>query len=80
MAETMIWERSGAERYAEKYWRKWGYTYTVRRKYISKTVYLVGKDGIEMEYIVQGAVTNPKADMRAFERLFEMHKRFLAGH
>ena len=46
--QTLDWEKSRAEKYAEKYWKKHGYHYQPKRKYMSKSVYLVSKDGVEV--------------------------------
>ena len=69
------WEKSKAEKYAENYWTKNGYTFTVKRKYISKTIYMVSKDGIEMRYDIAGDTVDNKGNMKFFEKSFELHKK-----
>lgn len=68
------WERNQAEKYAEKYWKENGFDYKVKRKYISKCIYIVSKDGLEFPYAIPCDVTDRKKYMALFQEQFEMRK------
>ena len=44
------WESSKHEKYAEQWWTDHGFTWALKKRFISKSVYSVTKDGITMEY------------------------------
>lgn len=67
------WERTKAEKYAEKFWEENGFAFTVKREYASKTIYKVSKNGVELEYAISSDITDPKGDMKNFEKQFEMY-------
>ena len=69
-------EPTPAEAYAEDYWKKHGFQYGVIRRYVSKTVYLVTKDAMEMHIEIPGAVTDPVQYLELFQRTYEMEKKF----
>lgn len=73
--QTLDWEKSRAEKYDEKYWKKHGYHYQPKRKYMSKSVYLVSKDGVEVTYDIPYSVTDPVKFMKFFADLFDMHTK-----
>lgn len=72
MKNVNKWERNAAQKYAEKYWTDNGYQFTATKEYSSKVVYMVGKDGIEMQYEVSSNITDPKGDMKLFEKSYAM--------
>jgi pyocin large subunit-like protein len=67
------WESTKAERYAERHWKENGYTFSIKREYASKTIYTVSKNGVELEYTISSDITDPKGDMKHFEKQFEMY-------
>lgn len=68
------WEPTEAELYAERYWKEHGYSYRLHKRYQSKSVYQVYKDGVECSYEVQHSIIHPEKDMEFFEKLFEMKR------
>ena len=68
------WNASKAEKYAEKYWEKNGYAFEIKHQYISRTDYIVSKDGFAMPYSISSDITDPKGDMKNFEKCFGMYK------
>lgn len=56
------WDSSKDERYAEKWWTEHGYSWTLKKRFISKSVYEISKDGITHDY----EVPNAKIDMKRF--------------
>ncbi len=67
-------ERNQAEAYAEKYWKENGFDFEVKRKYMSKCVYIIRKDGLEFPYDIPCDVVDRKSYMKFFQEQFEMRK------
>ena len=44
------WESSKDERYAEKWWTDHGFSWTLKKRFVSKSVYEISKDGVKMNY------------------------------
>lgn len=58
------WESSKDEQYAEKWWTDHGFTWKLIKRFISKSVYEVSKDGTTMNYeIVNVENSNMKLRM-----------------
>ena len=66
------WEKSRAERYAERWFINHGFDCYLVKQYINKTVYRVSKDGIEDRFELPRAVENPKEFMQMYESSFAM--------
>ena len=69
------YDKNKIEKYAENYWKKNGFDYEVKRKYMSKTVYIIRKDGLEFPYEVPDVVQDCKLYMQWFQEQFEMRKQ-----
>lgn len=69
------WERNKAEVYAEKYWTEHEFDFEVKRKYMSKTIYTIRKDGLEFPYTITSDVMDVEAYMGFFAEQFELRKQ-----
>ena len=55
------WESSKNEKYAEKWWTDHGFTWTLKKRFVSYSQYEVSKDGTAMNYDIQNV---PNSNMR----------------
>ena len=60
------WERSKMEIYAEKWWLNNGYSFEIKKEWISKTVYIVRKDDKEWQFEVSNS------QLKHFNKTMEM--------
>jgi hypothetical protein len=67
-------EKTRTMRYAERYWTRNGYQFKLVKQYISKAVYLVGKDGVVMKYSHPAVVDDNRGIMGCFEYTFGLFK------
>ena len=75
MAKSNLnWAASNAEQYAEKYWHANGYSAKLVKRFVSKSVYEISKDGVIDKYEVPNAVKDPTRYMVNFERYWEILK------
>ena len=44
------WDSSKDEKYAENWWTEHGYTWSLKKRFISKSVYEISKDGMTINY------------------------------
>lgn len=70
-------EKTRAERYAEKWFAENGFEYSVRKQYISKTVYAVSKDSVTDTFELPSTVTEPKKYMDMYAESFELKKEII---
>ena len=68
-------DKTRTQRYAEKYWMRHGYQFKLVKQYISKSVYLVGKDGVTMKYQHPAVVDDNRGIMECFENTFNMFRK-----
>ena len=66
------WEKSRAEKYAERWFSDHGFDCYLVKQHISKTVYRVSKDGVEDRLELPRAVEKPKEFMQMYEKSFAM--------
>ena len=59
------WEHSKIEKYAEKWWLQNGYNFETKKEWISKTIYIVSKDGKQHEYTIY------PSQMKFFEKTMQ---------
>lgn len=57
------WESSKDEKYAEKWWTEHGFTWTLKKRFISYSQYEVCKDGTAMLYDIP---STPGMNMKRF--------------
>lgn len=69
------WEATQAELYAEKWWRSHGFSVTLDSRMLSKSVYIVSKDGIKDKYEVPFRVKDKAGFMRLFEHYWALLKK-----
>lgn len=65
-------EKTRAEKYAEKWFTENGFEFELKKQYISKTKYLVTKDGITDDFELPSTVTDPKRFMAMYGETFKM--------
>ena len=69
MAKSNVeWEPSKVEQYAERYWLVNGYDAKLIKRYVSKSIYEISKDGLTDGYEVPNTVKDPARFMDEFER------------
>jgi len=69
------WEPSKMEKYAEKWFSDHGYQFRLLKRFISKSIYEVSKDGIACEYHVASKVADPAGFMRGFEQFWGTYSK-----
>lgn len=70
------WDFDYNEKYAIKYWDNNGYSGELKRQYVTKTVFVIRKDGTELQWAIY-SVTKPrdmKKCMEQFEFAFNLHR------
>ena len=72
------WEPSKMEQYAERYWLVNGYDAKLIKRYISKSIYEISKDGLIDGYEVPNTVKDPARFMDEFERYWDILKKTAA--
>jgi hypothetical protein len=66
---NLNWESSRDEQYVENYWTEHEYTWKLTKRFVSKSVYEVSKDGYIIEYEVPSVERmNPEQFVKNFEQ------------
>ena len=68
----MTHEKSRAEKFAEKWFDENGFSYELKKQYLSKTKYTVTKDGVTDDFELPSAVTEYKNYMKQYGESFKM--------
>lgn len=66
------WEATKAELYAEDWWKANGYEATLIKRYLSKSIYKVSKDGLSTDYEVPFSVKDKKKFMESFPKFWAL--------
>lgn len=69
------WDYTAIEKYAIKWFNENGYEFTITKRYLSKTVFVISKCGCEMETELSSEVSNKKLAMEMIDKQFEMYKK-----
>lgn len=69
---NLEWEASPAERYAEKYWQENGFEVKLIKRYQSKSVYEVSRDGLTHKEEIPYTVRRFGEYMRQFQKGWDM--------
>lgn len=69
---NLEWEASPAERYAEKYWRENGFEVKLVKRYQSKSVYEVSRDGLTRKEEIPDTVRRFGEYMKQFQKGWDM--------
>ena len=70
---NLCWESSPAEKYAERWWGQRGYNVQLLRRYQSKSIYEVRKDGLMLTVEIPYTVRKFKPFMEQFQKGWDMH-------
>lgn len=71
MAEKKVTARRNIEIHAEKWFTDNGYEFSIKKRIMSKTVYVLRKDDAEMEFDIPSGITNAKFYLDACKCLIE---------
>ena len=66
------WQASPAERYAERYWQKNGFTVKLLKRYQSKSIYEVSRDGLTQKAEIPDTVRRFGEYMKQFQKGWDM--------
>lgn len=66
------WDASPAERYAERYWQKNGFTVKLLKRYQSKSVYEISRDGLTRKEEIPYTVRKFGEYMKQFQNGWDM--------
>ena len=69
------WQISRIEKYAEKWFAQNGFSFELVKQYVSKTIYLISKDGISEKFELPSEATDIKGYMELFRKSFELEKQ-----
>lgn len=73
MAKSNLeWEASPAEKYAEKYWLEHGFTTKLLKRYQTKSVYEVSRDGLTRKEEIPDTVRRFGEYMKQFQKSWDM--------
>lgn len=73
MAKSHLeWDASSAERYAERWWEKHGFEVKLLKRYQSKSIYEVSKDGLTSKEEIPYTVRKFKEFMERFQKGWDM--------
>ena len=74
------YELTKFQKYALKYLKENGFEISLKKEYISKTIYIVSKDGYTNEWHCMNNIANSKAGMKAFQDWWDIcYKCYLKG-
>ena len=66
------WEASQAEKYAERWWKKNGFDVNLLKRYQSKSIYAVSRDGMATNVEIPYTVRKFKGFMEQFQKGFDL--------
>ena len=69
------WEPSAMEIYAEKWLKEHGFEFRLMKRYISKSIYEVSKNGLDCEYHIFSKVEDPAGYMDGFQKFWETYEK-----
>jgi len=69
---NLEWEASPAEKYAEGYWEKNGFTVKLLKRYQSKSIYEVSRDGLTRKEEIPDTVRRFGEYMKQFQKGWDM--------
>ena len=73
MAKSNLeWEASPAEKYAERWWEKHGFEVELLKRYQSKSIYKVSRDGMTTNEEIPYTVRKFKEFMERFQKGWDM--------
>lgn len=75
--DTKEWEFTEGEKYAIKWLEDRGYDVVIEKRYISKTIFIISKDGVSYKYHLPlgDSKIKYKGIMEQFEISFELYSK-----
>lgn len=74
------WTPCKAELFAEKWWKEHGFGVKLKSRFITKSDYIISKDGVSFIYPIIHSIKDFKAMMAHFEEFYDLFIKTSGGN